>query len=212
MNGFATPNGDNSLAWFEWGASRYYGSTTSPVSVGGSNVLYVTAPITGLINGQTYYYRLVVSNGISIVRSFEQRFGVGSLSAWGAMATTPAGLTNPIVITSIPTGLTNTVQVAANFHVGFTFGTEGKVTGSGFGPTGVPAGLSNTNGVSFQWQASTNEQFEVRWTTNLMPPVRLDAVLEQHLARNHHLHQRHLYVCGYQCDIADEILRIVFLP
>ena len=29
----------------------------------------------------------------------------------------------------------------------------------------------NTNGVNFQWQAFTNEQFEIQWATNLLPPV-----------------------------------------
>jgi subtilisin-like proprotein convertase family protein len=28
-----------------------------------------------------------------------------------------------------------------------------------------------TNGVNFQWTAFTNEQFQIRWTTNLVPPV-----------------------------------------
>ena len=28
----------------------------------------------------------------------------------------------------------------------------------------------NTNGVNFQWTAFTNEQFQIRWTTNLAPP------------------------------------------
>ncbi len=37
LNGFATPNGFPSAVWFEWGATRYYGSTTTPADVGSGN-------------------------------------------------------------------------------------------------------------------------------------------------------------------------------
>jgi len=152
LNGFASPNGTNSsTAWFEWGASRYYGGTTPPVTVGGgSNVVYVTASITGLISGQSYYYRLVVSNALTVVRSFEQQFAVGSPVAWGAMATDPSGLTNPIVIAAIPSGLTNTVAVAAGTFGsdGLALRADGTITAWGFGPTSVPVGLTNAVAVA----------------------------------------------------------------
>jgi hypothetical protein len=172
LNGFATPNGVGSVAWFEWGASRYYGSTTPPVNVGnGSNVVYVTAPITGLINGQSYHYRLVVSNALTVVRSFEQQFAVGRPVAWGAMATDPSGLTNPVVIASIPPGLTNTVALAAGTwgSDGLALRTDGTITAWGFGPTNVPVGLSNAVAVAsgmFNAMALKNDGTVVAWGDN----------------------------------------------
>ena len=75
-------------------------------------------------------------------------------------ALTAAGLTNFITTTVVDSGVpagvfTNifAVVVSTNTTPAFTFGSVTLVT----------------NGMKFQWTAAANEQFQIRWTTNLAP-------------------------------------------
>ena len=138
LNGFATPNGAPTTAWFEWGASRYYGSATAPVSVGsGSNVVFVTNSIIGLAPALPYHFRLVVSNAVGIVRGYDHVFGVGSVIAWGD---------GSLGDTNVPSGLTNAVAVAGGQNLSVALKADGTVIAWGSnlnGETNVPVGLSN---------------------------------------------------------------------
>jgi hypothetical protein len=142
LNGFATPNGSNSVAWFEWGASRHYGSTTAPVNVGsGNGVVYVTASIAGLINGQIYHCRLVVSNSFYTVRSFDEQFGTGQLVDWGTDV-----YHNQFGNTSVPAGLGSVVAMDIGYASSLALMPNGTVTAWGINFThllDVPAGLNN---------------------------------------------------------------------
>jgi len=65
LNGNVTPNGQATDAWFEWGTSATLSSynTTIPTSAGaGTSVHPVTAPLTGLSAGSTYYFRVAAGN------------------------------------------------------------------------------------------------------------------------------------------------------
>ncbi len=63
LNGFATPNGQPSTAWFQWGTTTNYGNQTANIPVGaGYNVVYTTGQISGLVANVPYHFRLVVSN------------------------------------------------------------------------------------------------------------------------------------------------------
>jgi len=61
LNGYVTPNGANTNAWFEWGTSAYYGNTTTSINYG-TNVTSYNNTITGLTVNTTYYYRAVAQN------------------------------------------------------------------------------------------------------------------------------------------------------
>ncbi|MCL5884058.1 MAG: fibronectin type III domain-containing protein [Deltaproteobacteria bacterium] len=65
LNGNVTPNGQATAAWFEWGTSATlssYNTTTSMSAAGGTSAQPVTAPLTGLSAGATYYFRVAAGN------------------------------------------------------------------------------------------------------------------------------------------------------
>jgi hypothetical protein len=68
LNGTVNPNGTDTKAFFEWGTTTAYGSTT-PVQALGSdtNVIAVSAAISNLTHQTTYYYRLVATSDVARV-------------------------------------------------------------------------------------------------------------------------------------------------
>ena len=65
MNGDVTSNGSSTSVWFEWGTDPNLATdnTTTPQSVGSSAVTQaVSADLTGLSTGTTYYFRVAASN------------------------------------------------------------------------------------------------------------------------------------------------------
>lgn len=78
LNGFATPNGQATAAWFEWGTNRNYGYETATVDVGsGSNVVFVRQQIDGLSAGVVYHFRLVSSNAMGVAYGTDRRLSCG---------------------------------------------------------------------------------------------------------------------------------------
>jgi hypothetical protein len=65
LNGTVNPNGQATEAWFEWGTSptlATFDNTTIQPFAAGTTAQAVTAPLTGLTFGTTYYFRLAASN------------------------------------------------------------------------------------------------------------------------------------------------------
>jgi hypothetical protein len=142
LNGFATPEGSPSVAWFEWGASRYHGSETAPLNVGaGNGVVYVTNSISGLIAGQSYHYCLVVSNALAVVRGADVEFSEGGVVAWGYDL---FGQTN------VPGGLSNAVSIAGGGYHSLALLNDSTLAAWGLDNDGQAdvAGLSNVVAVA----------------------------------------------------------------
>ena len=140
LNGMATANGFPANAWFQFGSSQNYGTTTPPIPVGaGSNVVFVTRGITGLVTNFAFHYRLVVSNLFGVTYGFDQVIDQGNLVAWGADF---KGQTTPI-----PGGLTNlVVGVGAGYDYSLALNYNGTVVAWGNnsqGQTNVPVNLTN---------------------------------------------------------------------
>ncbi len=58
LNGSVNPNGLATAAWFEWGTSGSFGSSTASSSLGsGSSAVAASASLSGLAAGTTYYFR-----------------------------------------------------------------------------------------------------------------------------------------------------------
>jgi hypothetical protein len=63
LAGTVNPNGAPASAWFEYGTSTAFGSTTPVQAIPtGASAVPVTRPLTGLKFGTAYYYRLVANN------------------------------------------------------------------------------------------------------------------------------------------------------
>jgi hypothetical protein len=63
LNGTVNPNGYATNYYFEWGTTAGYGSVTSTTAAGsGNTAVAVNAPISGLIGGTTYHFRIVGVN------------------------------------------------------------------------------------------------------------------------------------------------------
>jgi alpha-tubulin suppressor-like RCC1 family protein/subtilisin-like proprotein convertase family protein len=145
LNGFATPNGYDAVAWFQWGTSSFYSSNTPPVDVGTNfNVVFVYTNIAGLLTNQAFHYRLVVSNEVGATYGFDQVFAQGSVVTWGSDF---AGQTIPL-----PSGLTNLVAgVGAGYDFSLALNFDGTVVAWGddsSGQTNVPGGMNNAVAVA----------------------------------------------------------------
>jgi hypothetical protein len=75
LNASVIPNGNSTLAWFEWGRVPLHTQQTPPISLGtGSVAVPLNASLSGLTANATYYFRVVASNAAGLVRSDEKRF------------------------------------------------------------------------------------------------------------------------------------------
>ena len=104
LNGSVNPNGSSTTAWFEYGtnpAFSSYSSTTSQSVGSGNSATSVSAVVSGLTAGTTYYFRVAASNASGIIR--------GS------------------VLTFTTTGKTSSVTISPNG--GFEETTVGRKTG-----------------------------------------------------------------------------------
>lgn len=81
MNGSINPNGLATTYYFQWGTTVSYGSVTSTTSAGsGSTTVNVNAPLTGLVSGTTYHFRLVGVNTDGTVYGSDLTFTPGAAS------------------------------------------------------------------------------------------------------------------------------------
>ena len=65
LNGAVNPNGDNTVAWFEWGTNSGlspFNKTPDQTLGSGSADIPLTFKLTGLTTGTTYYFRVAASN------------------------------------------------------------------------------------------------------------------------------------------------------
>ena len=163
LNGMAVPNGEPTIAWFEWGPRGSYGQTTSPTNIGtGTAVVRVSAPVAGLVSRGLYQYRLVSSNAAGLVAGAMELFTTGDkLSSWGG-----SGINR-----RLPPGLSNITQISTGYRAlalrsgGTIFDWE-IATGQIF--TNTTAVLSNivaVAGASLYYAALTAEGGVYRWAT-----------------------------------------------
>jgi phosphodiesterase/alkaline phosphatase D-like protein len=75
LNGSVNPLGQSTTAYFEYGTSTSYGTSTAVKTVGsGSNSSNVAIGVTGLKPGVTYHFRIVAKNGAGSSSGSDQSF------------------------------------------------------------------------------------------------------------------------------------------
>ena len=144
LNGMVVPNGESSLAWFEWGTNASYGLTTSVTNVGsGASVVRISAKVSDLVPAQVYAFRLVASNASGLKFGAPQMFATGKkIAAWGD---------NFNGQSSVPAGLTQAVATACGYYHSLAIDVTGKATAwgqNGWGQTNVPPTLTNVVAVA----------------------------------------------------------------
>jgi alpha-amylase len=93
LPGTVNPNGSESIYFFEYGTNSAFGSVTAAQSAGaGTNAVSVSATLSNLAAGQTYYYRTAASNSFGISYGSAQSFSAG-LPPPSASTLSPANLT-----------------------------------------------------------------------------------------------------------------------
>ena len=129
LKGMATPNGSDSIAWFEWTQDGTNWQSTPANTVGDSaGVVAVGATITNLTSGIGYRFRVGVSNQFAVVYGAEQRFATGGKAwAWGD---------NQYGESTIPVGLDKVVCVSPAYQLSLALRTDGTVFSWGY-PTNV---------------------------------------------------------------------------
>jgi Ca2+-binding RTX toxin-like protein len=120
LNGVADPNARSSSWWFEYGKTTALGSRTSTKNIAaGTKSVAVSAKISGLSTGTTYYFRLVVKNDLATVTGKSRSFVAG---------VAPTVVTGPVISatssTATATGTVNPNGRATSYYV--EFGTTTK--------------------------------------------------------------------------------------
>jgi len=103
LNGNVNPNGLATDAWFEWGTSPSlvtFNSSSVQALGDGTNSLSVTATLSGLSSGTTYYYRVAASNAMGPANGSIESFITGSSFFFGVLSTTPANNATDVPLSS----------------------------------------------------------------------------------------------------------------
>lgn len=104
LNGLVVEsNNQSSNAWFEWGATSSLGNKTSTINVGNLPVVKHSDFITGLVSGQTYYYRIVAQNSYGT--------SYGGVSSFVSETATATVVVTPTVRVATPVVLKPTTTV-----------------------------------------------------------------------------------------------------
>jgi hypothetical protein len=75
VSGSVNPNGQATTAWFQWGTSTSLGNATPQQSVGsGTSAQTISANLSGLAPGTTYYFRIVAQNSAGASQGAIQSF------------------------------------------------------------------------------------------------------------------------------------------
>jgi uncharacterized delta-60 repeat protein len=148
LNGSVNPNGAVTSAWFEYGLTTGYGSTTSTQAISnGTSAMPVSANLTGLAAFTTYHFRVVAQNGMTTAYGADLSFTTNTAAQVFANAMTIAGLTGPdasLDATPLNDGVENLLKYAFNMNLS---GPDSATMLPG-GTSGLPGITAQANGAS----------------------------------------------------------------
>ena len=102
LGGTVNPRGSVTTAYFQWGRTVGYGSSTPPETVDAGNRASVAANLSGLSAGTTYHYRLVARNESGTSYGADQAFTTLSGPSPTPTATTPPPGPSPSPSSTLP--------------------------------------------------------------------------------------------------------------
>jgi hypothetical protein len=144
LTGTVNPNGAATTYYFEYGTSPNFGATTLATGVGaGTADVAVTATLTGLSAGDTYYYRLVAVNYFATVYAQTATFQTSATpSVSTGAATSLSTSTESLSGTVNPNGAATTYYF--EYGTSASFGETSPVTDAGGGQ--MPQSVTATIG------------------------------------------------------------------
>jgi len=134
LNGTVNPNNLSTTVKFQYGTTTSYGSeiAATPNSVSGTNVVAVSAMLTGLTPNTLYHYRVVGTNGAGTTTGVDQTFA--TLSVAPTVTTNAATNINSISATLNATVNPNNATTVVKFEYGLVtmsnYGSEVSATPS----------------------------------------------------------------------------------
>jgi len=161
LNGSVNANGIGASVSFEYGLTSFYGASVAarPVTVSGSTTTAVSSAIGGLIAGNTYHFRVVVTKPNGTVRGEDMTFTARLPSANALLAA--LGLNSGILVpefskattgylATVPFATTSVTVTPTAEHPAATLKVNGVpvASGSASGPITLPVG-NTTIGTGF---------------------------------------------------------------
>ena len=152
LNGMVNPNGLATTVWFEWGTDpnlSTYSSTPSQAVGGGTADLPLSAALSGLGYGTTYYFRMAATNSAGGQRGTILSFSTSALAPTvgtnaATSITTASAILNGMVN---PNGLATTAwfEWGTDPNLSTYSSTPSQAVGSGTADLPVSAALSGLN-------------------------------------------------------------------
>jgi hypothetical protein len=181
LYGSLTPNGLDTIAYFEFGTTTAYGGATAAQDMGsGGAPVPVTATLTGLMPATTYHYRLDGSNSDGINYGADQTFTTLLPPPTAATGAASAILYNAATLNGVVTP--NGLATSAYFQYGTTLSygntTASQALGSGTAPVALSGSLAGLQpGTLYHYQvialnsSGSSAGLDQTFTTVAPPPA-----------------------------------------
>ncbi|MFH0889255.1 MAG: hypothetical protein V1871_08630 [Planctomycetota bacterium] len=147
LNGTVNPNGLATTAYFQWGLTTSYGSSTSSQTIGSGTInINVTATLNGLSANTLYNFSVVATNSVGITYGTNQTFTTSAQPVAPTVTTNPAinVTSNSVTLngTVNPNGATTTAYFQWGLTASYGSSTTSQSIGSGTSNVNITANIS----------------------------------------------------------------------
>lgn len=186
LAGTVNPNGTSTTAYFEYGTTTLYGSTTAVQNIpAGTAPVDVSAPVSGLSAGATYHFRLVAGNAGGTATGVDVSFVAMGTGGATAVPTAATGIAVSVTTQAAtlegmvnPKGGATLVQFEFGLTTSYTSATLAQSIGTGMAGVSVSAQLSGLMpGATYHYRVvgtndlGTGQGVDRTFTTSAVAPV-----------------------------------------